>query len=281
MDNTELKHRIPRRHMGAMGYERSQPHPCEGTSTPHQQFITMEVKKRGAKPWLFTAVYANPHVRNRDELWIKLSQFAERVSIPWMVDGDFNETRSLHERDHGGDNMMRRCARFANWIENNGLIDLGYSGLCFTWARGNTWETRKSAQLDRALCNTQWRARFQEGAVRHLIRSYSNHCPMLIDLNGFLPIMRNAKSFRFQLAWTSHKHFDEYLKLHWKGGLSLVPAYLADDLTTEGYYFIYLERDYGELGLTEQRNWSCHGRWSADLALETLLGQRPAALRSP
>lgn len=32
----------------------------------HQQFITMEVKKRGARPWLFTAVYTSPHVQNRD-----------------------------------------------------------------------------------------------------------------------------------------------------------------------------------------------------------------------
>jgi len=175
-----------------------------------------------------------------------------------MLAGDFSETRLLHERDHGGDDMMHRCARFANWIENNGLTDLGYSGSCFTWARANTWETRKSARLDRALRNEQWRARFQEGAVRHLIRSYSDHCPILIGLNGFVPIMRNAKSFHL----TSHKHFDEYLKLHWKGGLPLVPALssLADDLVK------WNKEVFGNLFRRQRKTWALAGQCSETIS---------------
>ena len=95
----------------------------------------------------------------------------DHINVPWMLAGDFNETRSLEERDHGGKEMARRCAKFNNWIENNGLLDMGFSGPKFTWSGGKSWSTRKNARLDRPLCNTLWRARFQEGAVRHLIQT--------------------------------------------------------------------------------------------------------------
>ena len=72
---------------------------------------------------------------------------------PWLLAGDFNETVSIEERNHGGPDMRRRCNRFKYWIENNGLIDLGYSGPRFTWSRGLSQDTRKEARLDRALCN--------------------------------------------------------------------------------------------------------------------------------
>ncbi|KAJ8446976.1 hypothetical protein Cgig2_006604 [Carnegiea gigantea] len=74
--------------------------------------------------------------------------YKNQGSTPWLLAGDFNETRSLEEHEHRGNDMIRRCTSFANWIENNGLIDLGYSAPCFTWTRGNSWKTRKSAHLD-------------------------------------------------------------------------------------------------------------------------------------
>ncbi|KAJ8443567.1 hypothetical protein Cgig2_020654 [Carnegiea gigantea] len=79
---------------------------------------------------------------------MELSHLAYRTNQPWMLAGDFNETKSLEERDHGGCEMDRRCQNFNNWIENNELIDLGFTGLRFTWSRGNSNYTRKNARLD-------------------------------------------------------------------------------------------------------------------------------------
>ena len=39
--------------------------------------------------------------------------------MPWLLVGDINETKSLDERDHGGDEMRIRCTNFTNFIENN------------------------------------------------------------------------------------------------------------------------------------------------------------------
>ncbi|XP_074318437.1 uncharacterized protein LOC141655247 [Silene latifolia] len=119
----------------------------------HAQFITVEIARNGEFPWFFSAVYASPDPTNRRELWLELENFARTNNRPWIMAGDFNETRSLTER-HGGDsNMARRCERFNDWIENCDLIELAFAGPSHTWARGNSVETRQSARLDRALCN--------------------------------------------------------------------------------------------------------------------------------
>ncbi|XP_074314499.1 uncharacterized protein LOC141649715 [Silene latifolia] len=122
--------------------------------TKHPQYITMEIARNSETPWFFTVVYASPDPHNRKELWSELKKIARQNNHPWMVAGDFNETRNLSEI-HGGDaNMARRCDLFNNWIENCELVELEFSGAAHTWFRGNSIETRQSARLDRALCNS-------------------------------------------------------------------------------------------------------------------------------
>jgi len=107
----------------------------------HTQYVTMEVHRRGLQPWIFTSIYASPSLYIRDQLWRQIEDFAGSNIAPWMLAGDFNETKSdfnetksLNERDHGSYDIARRCSRFNNVIENNGLIDMGFSGLIFTWS---------------------------------------------------------------------------------------------------------------------------------------------------
>ena len=135
----------------------------------HEQYITMEVKKRRCTTWILTVVCASPHTTQWEALWVELHQYASRCTSPRLLAGDFNETISLDDRNHGDPKMSQRCTRFKHWIENNGLIYLGYSGPNFTWSRGQDWNTMKQARLNRALCNMAWRLKFPEGAVRHLL----------------------------------------------------------------------------------------------------------------
>ncbi|XP_074318803.1 uncharacterized protein LOC141655633 [Silene latifolia] len=69
--------------------------------TEHPQYITVEVARIGEFPWFFSAVYASPDPTNRRELWNELETFARNNNRPWLIAGDFNETRYLSER-HGG-----------------------------------------------------------------------------------------------------------------------------------------------------------------------------------
>lgn len=62
------------------------------------------------------------------ELWGELGNFAQLTSHPWLLIGDFDNTRSMEERRNCSAHLAHRCVNFNNWIENNGLIDLGFLG---------------------------------------------------------------------------------------------------------------------------------------------------------
>ncbi|KAJ8444644.1 hypothetical protein Cgig2_023707 [Carnegiea gigantea] len=95
------------------------------------EFITMEIMNKYGDDWLFSAVYGSPQEVTRNELWHKLSDFAQANNRPWMLAGDFNDTRDMEERMNCGDDLARRCLNFNHWIENNGFIDLADAS--------NTW----------------------------------------------------------------------------------------------------------------------------------------------
>ena len=69
--------------------------------------------------------------------------------------------------------------------------------------------------LDRAVCNAEWRLKFQEGAVRHLIRASSDHCPLLISTGSSNLVGAHNRSFRFQAVWVAHEQFETLVKSKW------------------------------------------------------------------
>ncbi|XP_074289227.1 uncharacterized protein LOC141614378 [Silene latifolia] len=181
----------------------------------HRQFITIEIARNGELPWFFSAVYASPDPSNRRELWVELENFARNNNQPWLLAGDFNETRSLSERQGGDSNMARRCENFNNWIENCVLLKLAFSGASYTWGRGNSVETRQSARFDRALCNATWGIMFEDAMVRHLPAFQSDHCPLFISPNGFVPLNSLNRPFRFQACWMTHGKFKNFIEDSW------------------------------------------------------------------
>ena len=195
--------------------------PAYGSSSQH---LTVEIKKIGDDPWLFSAVYASPESSLRKDLWDELEKVRRDYEGPWLLAGDFNDTVCMSERN-GVDSseMQRRCRNFANWIASNDLIDLGFSGPAHTWFRGNSDATFKSARLDRGLVNAKWRLKFEEGGLRNLPKLSSDHCPILLSTTGFAPVPRAIKPFRFQAAWLNHDKFNDFVLKNWIPPAPLVP----------------------------------------------------------
>ncbi|KAL2929251.1 V-type ATP synthase subunit I [Bienertia sinuspersici] len=106
------------------------------------QHITMEITRTGELPWYFSAIYASPNPVKRHEMWASLKDFA-----------NFNDTRYDWERSTCCEEVKRRALKFNEWVHDMELVELEFSSLSHTWARGNSKETRTSARLDRALCN--------------------------------------------------------------------------------------------------------------------------------
>ena len=84
------------------------------------------------------------------------------------------------------------------------------------------------------LCNLEWREKFQEGCVPHLLQAGSDHSPLLIATGGFTRAERSSKPFRFLAAWATHDQFETVVKDTWAPNLPLVPKLdnLAKTLTT-------------------------------------------------
>ncbi|XP_021737344.1 uncharacterized protein LOC110703873 [Chenopodium quinoa] len=148
----------------------------------HNQFITIEIKRVDGVPWYFTAVYGSPDPSKRQELWRELKDYAANHNVPWMLAEDFNDTRFRWERSSYCVETSRRAARFNEWVEDVGLLEIEFSGASHTWSRGNSVDTWQSSRLDRAR-SLQWRMEskvpqcFDETLSRNPIRSLSdNYC---------------------------------------------------------------------------------------------------------
>lgn len=49
---------------------------------------------------------------------------------------------------------------FVNWVDQRGLLDLGFTRPIFTWSHEVNIKTPQSARLDRGLCDDRWRRQF-------------------------------------------------------------------------------------------------------------------------
>ncbi|KAJ8432430.1 hypothetical protein Cgig2_016060 [Carnegiea gigantea] len=187
------------------------------------QHITMKVLRQGETPWIFSTIHGSPNEVSRQNLWTALTTFNSSNSLPWLLVGNFNDTKSMEERLNCSNNLSRRCALFNYWIKNNGLIDLGFSGPRFTWSTSNTVSSKNFARLDRALCNSLWRSNFAEASVRHLLQNQYDHHPLLIHLHSASPHTHIQRPFKFQAAWLYHDKFADYLLANWREEVPLYP----------------------------------------------------------
>lgn len=69
-------------------------------------------------------------------------------------------------------------------------------------------------RLDLALVTDDWRLRFPKTSFAHLLRVFSNHNPILINLNCDSH-RRFQKPFRFEVMWATHSNFERFLRQSW------------------------------------------------------------------
>ncbi|XP_062013929.1 uncharacterized protein LOC133730329 [Rosa rugosa] len=174
----------------------------------NSQSISVKISIPGKQPWLFTTVYASPTHVIRASLWNYLENLANAVNLPCMLMGDFNELVSGADKKCGS--LSGRFGGLRDWINKNGMIDMGFQGSCYTWSNNRVKE-----RLDRGFCCSAWRALFAEAFIRHLPKTRSDHCPILLQLASNNTINRNATPFRFQAMWLNHNTYADFVSNSW------------------------------------------------------------------
>ncbi|XP_028075296.1 uncharacterized protein LOC114277597 [Camellia sinensis] len=154
--------------------------------TSSQQIIA-NILRQDYPDWLLSTVYARPSSAKRDDLWDQLEAIAQHMNDPWLVAGDFNDFTTANDKRsfHGSHQQtfsrdQRRSRKFNERIDNCKLIDLGCIGPMLTWSNNREGWSNTMVRLDRAMCNTEWRTTFPDGAVRNLPCTYSDHSLMIL-----------------------------------------------------------------------------------------------------
>ncbi|RVW88275.1 Transposon TX1 uncharacterized 149 kDa protein [Vitis vinifera] len=94
---------------------------------------------------------------DKEGLWEELGAIRGLWEEPWCLGGDFNITLYLDDRNRTG-RITSAMRRFAQIIDELGLVDIPLQGGSFTWSGGLNNQTR--ARLDRFLATPCWLDQF-------------------------------------------------------------------------------------------------------------------------
>nr|XP_029148804.1 uncharacterized protein LOC114925364 [Arachis hypogaea] len=180
------------------------------------QCISFEITMGNTSSYC-SAVYANPHIHRRKELWGDLTRIANMIHGPWIVLGDFNDVL-LQSEVRGGQFRLARAEQFAETLEDCGLFDMGAIGRRFTWYRKVKGGVQVAKKLDRAVINQDWRLMFPEAYTEVLARLHSDHCPLFTRCKMAKRATKGHRPFRFQAAWMTHPLFRNVVDTAWNRG---------------------------------------------------------------
>ncbi|KAA3476849.1 reverse transcriptase [Gossypium australe] len=178
--------------------------------------IDVMVKENNTnEEWRFTGFYGSPYVNNKNDSWNLLRKLGEDKTHPWLVSGDFNEIMYSFEKGGGIPREERKMEAFQETLEERKLEDIGYSGVWFTWGRGNFAETNIRERLDSGVANKKWKLLFLTGNIHHLSHSMSDHCPLLLNTKSEI-IYAGNPYFKFEAWWITKKSLEEEIKTSWE-----------------------------------------------------------------
>ena len=161
--------------------------------------------------WVFTGVYG-PFFREEKEcLWEEIRAIRGLWEEPWCLGGDFNMILYQFERSRNG-RITSTMRRFAQIIDDLGLIDLPLQGGSFTWSGG--LNNQSWARLDRFLATPSWFDQYSRVSQRRLLCPTSDHFPVLLEGGG---LRRGPSPFRFENMWLKVEGFKDLIGGWWQG----------------------------------------------------------------
>ncbi|XP_072086976.1 uncharacterized protein [Arachis hypogaea] len=190
------------------------------------QCISFEITMGNTSSYC-SAVYANPHIHRRKELWGDLTRIANMIHGPWIVLGDFNDVL-LQSEVRGGQFRLARAEQFVETLEDCGMFDMGTIGRRFTWYMKVKGGVQVAKKLDRVVINQDWRLIFPEAYTEVLVRLHSDHCPLFTRCKMAKRATKGHRPFRFQAAWMTHPLFRNVVDTAWNRGAPDVVKYLLE-----------------------------------------------------
>lgn len=130
-------------------------------------------------------MYGLPYLNLKKKFWVDLHSVGTLYSGPWLLIGDFNTILSQNEKRDGRSlGSTSKASHFKQFIQNHGLIDLGFENNPFTWTNGRQGFANIQEHIDRSVANALWRQMYPKAFLKHLLKSSSNHTPFFLILRA-------------------------------------------------------------------------------------------------
>ena len=104
---------------------------------------------------------------------------------------------------------------FRQVVHACGFQDMGFEGPEFTWSNWRSEEERISLRLDRVLATTEWKEKYRDAKVFHVVESTSDHCAIILT-NQQGRRRRKTRRFHFEAIWVRHEKCREIIQESWK-----------------------------------------------------------------
>ncbi|XP_070032139.1 uncharacterized protein [Nicotiana tomentosiformis] len=133
------------------------------------------------------------------------------MKIPWVVGGDFNVLIDEDEKIGEIPVYPPEYEDFACCANSCALFDVGYKGSPFTWWNGRPNSECIFKRPDRIFVNQHFQQLYPRIKVEHLIRTVSDHAPLLMTCGA--ESMQFVKPFKFLNFWIKHDTFLDVLAI--------------------------------------------------------------------
>ncbi|XP_055960697.1 uncharacterized protein LOC126668753 [Mercurialis annua] len=149
---------------------------------------------------IFCHLHCNPAIRCSQ--FLCLAALKSQLLNNFVVCGDFNDILYPSEKEGGLAYVPASHFQFLNFIRELCLLDLGYIGSHFTWSNRRQYPDLIRLRLDRVLASGGWTSLFPQANILHLSDLGSDHCPLLLNTQNFIP--RRSFLFKFDRRWGTH-----------------------------------------------------------------------------
>ena len=129
------------------------------------------------KTFFVSYIYGVPQQENRARFWKELSDVGAQRNDAWLLTGDFNDLLDNSEKVGDPQQWEGSFLSFRNFVAQNGLWDLQFSGNSLSW-RGTRYTHFIQSRLDRAMANIDWLEMFPAARSEYLRFEGSDQKPI-------------------------------------------------------------------------------------------------------
>jgi hypothetical protein len=176
--------------------------------------VILSTDNLGVMQWRLTGFYGEPRRELRKNSWYLLQFLRAQLDLPWLCLGDFNEVMNADEHFGANEREPWHMANFQEAVSICGFIDLGFSGLPYTWDNRQEGIRNVKARLDRLFGDHRFLDAMGATAVKHLPIVFSDHSSLLIEIKNTVQPGRlgdrRRKPFRYEHMWQRHDDYEEF-----------------------------------------------------------------------